>query len=182
MLISGLVLADAEVVIVAERFRGLCLYLVRIRVSSDLEGGSRVFCSGIRRLVLPVVRLLRLLLLLIGTHNDFCGSDVVDTFEILLPLRTYCSLGSCCSLLLNSVVRRFEVELDRFGPGQLPRPGLDLTSLGSLGGNCNKLRFRLLLLLALFLFLSKLSKCFIDIPTVCDAICEKILEININNK
>lgn len=47
MLISGLVLADAEV-IVAERFRGLCLYWARIRVSSDLEGGSRVFCNGIK--------------------------------------------------------------------------------------------------------------------------------------
>lgn len=47
MLSNGLVLADAEV-IVADRFRGLCLYLVRISVSSDFEGGSRVFCSGTR--------------------------------------------------------------------------------------------------------------------------------------
>lgn len=47
MLSNGLVLADAEV-IVADRFRGLCLYLVKISVSSDLEGGSRVFCSGIK--------------------------------------------------------------------------------------------------------------------------------------
>lgn len=47
MLSNGLVLADADV-IVADRFRGLCLYLARISVSSDLDGGSRVFCSGIR--------------------------------------------------------------------------------------------------------------------------------------
>lgn len=47
MLSNGLVLAEAEVT-VADRFRGLCLYLVRINVSSDLEGGRRVFCSGIR--------------------------------------------------------------------------------------------------------------------------------------
>lgn len=120
-----------------------------------------------------VVRLLRLLLLLIGAHNDFCGSEVVDVFEVLLPLRTYCPLGNCCSLLLNSVVRRLEDDFDRLGPGQLPRPGLDFTSLGSLGGNCNKLRFKLLLLL-LFLFLSRLSRCFIDIPTVCDATYEKV--------
>lgn len=113
----------------------------------------------------------RLLLLLIGAH-DFCGSEPVDTFDVLLPLRTYCPLGSCCSLLLNSVVRRLDDEFDKLGPGQLPRPGLDLTSLGSLGGSCSRLRFRLLLLLLLlFLFLSRLSRCFMQMPTVCDAAC-----------
>lgn len=172
ILSNGLVLADADVS-VTDRFRGLCLYLARNRVSSDLEGGSRVFCIGTKWLVLlVVVRLLRLLLLLIGAQDDFCCSEPVDALEVLLPLRTYCPLGSCCSLLLNSVVRRLEDELDRFGPGQLPRPGLDFTSLGSLDGNCSRLRFRLLLLL-LFLFLSRLSRCFIDIPTVCNAVCEK---------
>ena len=167
ILSNGLVLADADV-IVAERFRGLCLYLAKINVSSDLEGGNLIFCSGTRWFVLLVV--VRLLLL-IGAHKDFCGSKVVDVFEVLLPLSTYCPLGNCCSLLLNSVIRRLEDDFDRLGPGQLPRPGLDFTSLGSLGGNCNKLRFKLLLL---FLFLSKLSRCFIDMPTVCVAICGKV--------
>jgi len=169
---NGLVLADADV-IVADRFRGLCLYLARIKVSSDLEGGSRVFCSGTKWLLLLVV--VRLLLLPIGAQDDFSCSEPVDTLEVLLPLRTYCPLGSCCSLLLNSVVRRLEGAFDRFGPGQLPRPGLDLTSLGSLDGNCNRLLFRLLLLL-LFLFLSRLSRCFINTPTVCNAVCEETWE------
>ena len=47
MLSKGLVLADAEV-IVADLFLGLCLYFVRIKVSSDLEGGSLLFCNGTR--------------------------------------------------------------------------------------------------------------------------------------
>lgn len=47
ILSSGLLVADADV-IVAERFRGLCLYLARIKVSSDLEGGNLTFCSGTR--------------------------------------------------------------------------------------------------------------------------------------
>lgn len=47
ILSKGLVLADADV-IVAERFRGLCLYLARIKVSSDLEGGNLTFCRGTR--------------------------------------------------------------------------------------------------------------------------------------
>jgi len=177
---NGLVLADADV-IVADRFRGLCLYLARIKVSSDFEGGSRVFCSGTKwLLLLVVVRLLRLLLLPIGAQDDFSCSEPVDTLEVLLPLRTYCPLGNCCSLLLNSVVRRLEGAFDRFGPGQLPRPGLDLTSLGSLDGNCNRLLFKLLLLL-LFLFLSKLSRCFINTPTVCNALCRREMR-KINDK
>lgn len=166
MLSRGLVLAEADV-IVADLFLGLCLYFVRIRVSSDLEGGSLAFCNGTRWLLLPpLVALLRLLPLLNGT-DDFGGSDPVDMFDVLLPFRMYWLLGNCCSLLLNSVVSRFDVELVKFGPGQLPRPGLDLTSFGSRGGSCSRLLFRLLLLL-LLLFLSRLSKCFIEIPSVCD--------------
>lgn len=123
--------------------------------------------------------MLRLLPLLIGAH-DFCGSEPADTFDVLLPLRMYCPLGSCCSLLLNSVVRRLDDELDKFGPGQLPRPGLDLTSLGSLGGSCSRLRFKLLLL---FLFLSRLSRCFMHMPTVCDAACVNIeARVSINEQ
>lgn len=129
-------------------------------------------------MLLVVVRLLRLLLLLIGAH-DFCGSEPVDMFDVLLPLRTYWPLGSCCSLLLNSVVRRFDDELDKFGPGQLPRPGLDFTSLGSLGGSCRRLRFKLLLLL-LFLFLSRLSRCFMYTPTVWDAACVAETRMSVN--
>lgn len=172
MLSNGLVLADADV-IVADLFLGLCLYFVRIKVSSDLDGGSLVFCNGTRWLLLPALAvLLRLLVLLMGTE-DFGSSEPVDTFEVLLPLRIYWPLGNCCSLLLNSVVSRFEEELDTLGPGQLPRPGLDFTSFGSRGGNCSKLLFRLLLLL-LLLFRSRLSKCFMEIPTVCDELlcCE----------
>lgn len=168
MLSKGLVLAEADV-IVADLFLGLCLYFVRIKVSSDLEGGNLVFCNGTRWLLLPaLVALLRLLALLMG-REDFGGSEPVDTLEVLLPFRMYCPLGNCCSLLLNSVVSRFEEELDMLGPGQLPRPGLDLTNFGSRGGNWSKLLFRLLLLL-LLLFLSRLSKCFIEIPT-CDEPC-----------
>lgn len=170
MLSKGLVLAEADV-IVADLFLGLCLYFVRISVFSDLDGGNLVFCNGARWWLLPeLVALLRLLVLLIGTE-DLGGSEPVDTLDVLLPLRMYWPLGNCCSLLLNSLFNRLEEELATLGPGQLPRPGLDLTSFGSRGGSCKRLLFRLLLLLQLFLFLSRLSKCFMDIPAVCDELC-----------
>lgn len=88
MLSRGLVLADAEV-IVADLFLGLCLYFVRIKVSSDLDGGSLAFCNGTKWLLLPpLVALLRLLVLLNGTAG-FGGSEPVDMLDVLLPLRMY---------------------------------------------------------------------------------------------